>query len=297
MEQDVAQNLRFCFELDAIEDIEPWIDPARNEPGEPLNTGTPRLVMNPSHRHDGKSPEGLRFLSWFGLTLGHYWISTPLGEVLRYSDETAQRWNLQSLYVDYQVGRLFFDLLEKLPLSLEPVPPDLAAVASDPDWYARSEAWANVDEEDADDSESRRDLWYEALEWWHQREIDTGYLIAGEFFQMWRVEEDVFFRWWCSDKETESVWSLPEGQIKMNIADFTSSCYSFFNGFLTEMRERVEKIERDGWHRPECHLEIAEVAQQQLEMEALVTRLKDRKPVTAWEIVRGRLDLLRSRLE
>jgi hypothetical protein len=232
-------------------------------------------------------------LNWYGLTHGHYWISTPLGEVLRYSDHTVWHWNLQSPYVDYQVGRLFFDLMEKVPLSLEPVPPDLAAVASDPDWYARSEAWATADE----DSPDKWDLWHDALEWWHQREFDTSYLTAGPFFRMWRVEDDVFFCWWCSAKEKEWAWCLPQGQIKMDVNDFASSCYSFFNGFMAAMRERVEKIEEDGWNHTDCHLDVAELAREQLRIEAVVTGLKDLQPATDWGSLRARLDLLRARVE
>jgi hypothetical protein len=295
----VVKNLRFCFDLDiAIEDIEPWIDSAWNEQSRPVdvNPATPRLVINPSHLNGQPMVEGRRFLHWFGLTYGHFWISTPLGDVLRYSDEAVRRWNLQSPYVDYQVAQLFRDLQEKIPFFLEPVPSDIAALVSDPNWYARSEAWGKVDEEIADDWEWRRDVWDLALEWWHERIFDTGYLTAGPFFQMWRVEDDVFIRW-CSAKETESVWSLPEGQIKVNVADFISSCYSFLDGFITAMGRRVERIERDGWRRVECRLDVAKVAQEQRNVEALVNGLKDQHPMTDWELVRSRLDVVRSHLE
>jgi len=296
----VVENLRFCFDLDiAIEDIEPWIDPAWKDGSDPpdFNPATPRYVINPSHLHGGRTVEGGRFLNWFGLTLGHYWISTPLGDVLRYSDETVWRWNLQSPYVDYQVARLFLYLQELIPLSLEPVPADIAAIVSDPDWYARSEAWCTVDEEKADDWEYRHDLWYGALEWWHQRELDTSYLTHGEFLRMWRVEDDLFLRWWCSEKEWNLTWRLPQGQIKLNVADFVSSCYSFFDEFLTAMRRRVETIEREGWHRADCHLDVAKVAQEQLKMEALVNGLKDQRPATDWGLVRSRLEVVRSHLQ
>jgi hypothetical protein len=50
-------HMRFCFELDAIEVIEPWGEDQDRKP------------------------------HWFGLTSGRYWISTPLGEALRYTDD------------------------------------------------------------------------------------------------------------------------------------------------------------------------------------------------------------------
>jgi len=296
----VLEYLHFCFDLDiSIENIDPWIDPAWTERIRSIDFRpvTPHYVINPSHLSGGRTVEGGRFLNWFGMTLGHYWIATPLGDVLRYSDETVWRWSLQSPYVQYQVGRLFLDLQDTIPLSLDSVPPDIAAVVSDPDWYARSEAWCTIDDENADDCEFRRNLWDDALEWWHERVFDTSYLIGGQFFQMWRVKDDVFLRWWCSDKDWKSAWRLPEGQIKLNVADFISSCYSFLDGFITAMRKRVDGIERDGWHRAECYLNVAEVAQEQLNMEALVNGLKDRRPTTDWGLVRSRLDVLRSHLE
>jgi uncharacterized protein DUF5984 len=66
----VHMPLRFCFELDAVEDIGPW----------------------------GEGED--RKLHWFGLTSGRYWISTPLGEALRYTDEQVKLWDLPSPHVD-----------------------------------------------------------------------------------------------------------------------------------------------------------------------------------------------------
>src|SRR5476651_989771 len=92
----IHMPLRFCFALDAVEDIGPW----------------------------GEGED--RKLHWFGLTSGRYWISTPLGEALRYTDEEVRRCGLASPYVDYQVSRLFEDLQSILPEVLEPVPSDIA---------------------------------------------------------------------------------------------------------------------------------------------------------------------------
>jgi len=104
IESAASSLFRFNFELEPIDDIPPW--------------------------GEGDS----RTLHWFGLTLGHYWVSTPLGDVLRYTDEQVREWEDQSPYVDYQVARIFEDLQCVLPSALEPVPEEIAALIEEGGW-------------------------------------------------------------------------------------------------------------------------------------------------------------------
>jgi hypothetical protein len=72
-----------------------------------------------------------RMLHWFGLTDGWYWIELDGHELLRYSDTTLRRWRGEGYdaarpYVDYQVVRLWEDVIQLAPAVLEPVPADLA---------------------------------------------------------------------------------------------------------------------------------------------------------------------------
>jgi hypothetical protein len=126
--------LQFCFELDRVADVQPW--------GKP---GSARL-------------------HWFGLTSGHYWLATSVGEVLRYTSEIQQRWGLNSPYVDYHIARLFEDLQENLPAVLEPIPSDIASIAFDEQWFSRAREWRD-EESDATCSGGRWELYDAALSW------------------------------------------------------------------------------------------------------------------------------------
>lgn len=91
----------FEFDLADIEDIVPW----------------------------GTAPK--QSLSWFGLTDGVYHMDVHGKQLFRYSDEIRAHWKFQyselkdTPFVDYQVVRLWEDLLEMLPDILNPIPDKL----------------------------------------------------------------------------------------------------------------------------------------------------------------------------
>lgn len=250
--------LRFCFDLDAVEDIEPW----------------------------GENED--RTLHWFGLTSGRYWISTPLGEALRYTDERVKLWNLFSPYVDYQIARFFEDLQLVLPAVFEPVPPDIAALVSDDEWFARAKKWIDG----AENGEERRELCYAAMDWYQNRTLDTMYLVNGPLFHFWRTGEDISVRWEPSGKSPEGVWSTPEGQFTVGVEQFRSSAYAFFSDVLEAMQERVDAIQTGGWHRADCKLDIPLLLKEQQQRTAWVENLKERRSETNWQKVRSLIERL-----
>jgi hypothetical protein len=78
--------------------------------------------------------EGQRYLQWFGLTEGWYWLQVnERDELFRYSPELLAHWQADSFgrepfflpYADYYVVRFWEDVLELLPCILKPLPPDL----------------------------------------------------------------------------------------------------------------------------------------------------------------------------
>jgi hypothetical protein len=88
--------MRFTFQLRQMGAIAPWHD------------------ADGSHAH----------LGWFGLTDGWYWIAAGAAEFFRYSQSLVDKWTrgysgapwLEALpYVDYQVSRLWEDVLGLLP--------------------------------------------------------------------------------------------------------------------------------------------------------------------------------------
>lgn len=258
----MTSTLQICFKLEPVDEIAPW-----GGSGGQLN------------------------LHWFGLTSGNYWISTPLGEVLRYTTEQQKIWNLTSPYVDYNIARLFEDIQDILPFALEPVPADIAALSADRAWHARSVEWMERGEE----SDERLDLWYRANQWWNDRHIDTGYMTSGPNFHFWRVADQVFIRW-EQHSGPAGVWEKPSGQFAIDVAEFQPAVFDFLDKVIMQMGERVQTIATNGWTRPECDLDIQALVREQRERAALVNKNKERRPHTDWNSVRNLLDRLQEEL-
>jgi hypothetical protein len=245
--------MEFYFELDHIEDIAPW--------------------------GQGKD----RKLHWFGLTSGRYWISTPLGEALRYTEEQVKRWGLASSHVDYQVAQFFQDLQHVLPNALEPVPSDIAALVSDNEWFALVEKWIDS----CQNSDERRERYYEAMEWYQTRSLDTMYLVNGPLFHFWRIGNDLSMRWEPTGENPEGVWLVPGGQFTISADQFKSAAYTFFDNLLEAMRGRIENIQSNGWHRADCKLDIPLLVKEQTQRETWIGELKNRRSETNWDTVRN----------
>lgn len=86
-------------------------------------------------------------LSWFGLTDGQYSIHVGDSTLFEYSEHA--RAGGTTRYCDYQVVRLYEDLMDMLPHILEPVPPSLAPYLSGDTaiaWRETYGAWCDRDE-------------------------------------------------------------------------------------------------------------------------------------------------------
>lgn len=252
---------RFGFELDGVLSIAPW----------------------------GEGED--RKLHWFGLTSGHYWLNTPIGEALRYTELQRKSWGLPSPYVDYQVARLFEDLHSILPFALETVPADIAALSSDPIWQARSVEWANAGEEKDD----RWELWSAANEWWNDRHIDTAYLVDGPDFHFWRIADKVVVRW-RQRSGPSGVWETPNGEFVIEAAAFQAAAHEFLDEVTAQMEERVSNIARCGWDRADCTLDIDALVREQEQRTAWVEEVKIRQVNTDWDSTRVALDFLRQEM-
>jgi hypothetical protein len=260
----VVELFRFRFELDAISDIQPW--------GEP----------------------GCENLHWFGLTSGRYWIETPLGEVLRYTPEIMKLWNLPFNYVDYQVARLFEDLQEHLPASLEAVPQDISAHATDRAWLRHVGSW--VDDEACSETEGRR-RWalYEAgMSWWWDREIDTGYLTHGPRISVWRTADDVHFRWTTLENEHSGlpVFVVPNGEFTMGLETFKAAVFGFCKKLMAAMHSRLENIRNGGWDRVDCAIDVNRLLAEHQQRNELLSRVECQAIRTDWPGVRDHLRAL-----
>jgi hypothetical protein len=144
----VVQEAQFHFRLRPVDEILPW--------------GNER----PS-------------LSWFGLSDGWYWLEIDGQELFRVSDTRPKI----PPYVDYQVVRLWEDILEIAPDVLGEVPSDIAAQLCDPDgWLAAVE---RIQADDTLDEE----LVENGLGWWRARYLDSSHLVAAPRLWLWRTGE------------------------------------------------------------------------------------------------------------
>jgi hypothetical protein len=263
----VRERFRFRFELDAASDIQPWGEPGRYS------------------------------LNWFGLTSGRYWIETPLGEVLRYTPEIRKLWNIPFFYVDYQVARMFEDLQEHLPAALEPVPEDIATLATSRTWLKQLSLWA--DEECSElEGRQRWNLYEAAMWWWWQRELDTSHLSHGPRISMWRTRDEVHFRWTTNENEDRDVpvFTVPTGDLTMGLKTFQAAATDFCNDVLSAMRRRIESIQNNGWIRRDCTLDLSGLAAEQKHREEIFRQVSAKVLETDWLEVRTQLRALNSQM-
>ena len=263
----------FDFELRPLEDIAPWSS---------LSLGS------------GES------LHWFGLTDGFYWLDTGAGELFRYSDALVKHWAQTypnatvCSYVDYQVARLWEDILYMLPSVLEPIPDDLATHirpeglwgtdAGWDHWTSRAFEWADRQEDKTawDELES-------AFRWWSDRRLDAGHLTTKPDVWFWR-EDDLHIRWDNSDRLIDGVpaWASAAGHVSLSVPDFLAEVGSFNDRLMRQMAERVEAIQRH-WSRPEMHIDREGLVKDHQYRSTLLDSALARTPQTDWDAVRTAL--------
>ncbi|MDP3152559.1 MAG: DUF5984 family protein [Archangium sp.] len=189
----------FRFELRGIETITPW------------------------------GPATAPTLSWFGLSDGWSWLQLGGQEVLRAADASGE----SPPYLDYQVVRLWEDLLDLLPSALAPLPADVAAALRDEDsWLTRVEGdLLEVDEN--------------GLSFWSRRKLSLLHLSAPPRVWFWRDGHDLRVVWRPA-QEDRGHWVAASGSLKMPVATFLAEVRSFDQAFLSAMQERVETITKAG---------------------------------------------------
>ena len=207
----------FEFELQPIEAVTPW--------------GTP--------------PDAT--LHWFGLTDGFYRLKVGDQYLLNYTDDIIDHWkqkypvlNAKSkqTWIDYQVVRLWEDILQMLPHSLEPLPRELGAFLEKSDSYIRS--W----EDEIWDSDRNDEVFRDAMAWIGQRYLDSGHLNPAPSIKIWTENDEVSIKWDNRDCVIEGipVWSAQQGIYRMPVGAFLQEVHSFHERLMGEMEERVAAI-------------------------------------------------------
>ena len=205
----------FNFRLTPLAQVQPW--------GEP-----------PSQR-----------LHWFGLTDGQYWLQVGKDALFEYSEAVRQKLGCPR-YCDYQVVRLYEDVLEIVSDVLVPVPADLSPHLSldrRMQWSRAYNAWA----EDAATQTPEEEYWQSidiATSWIGNRTLDSGYLTPSTRIQLWSDDQNVYVEWDHRDKLVDGVeaWTATSGSYAVPKANFIAEVQSFHDRLMAQMSERIGEV-------------------------------------------------------
>lgn len=231
---------------------------------------------------------GEESLHWFGLTDGRYWIRAGEAALLEYA-ESMRELRGAAQYCDYQVVRLYEDLLQMLGHVLEPVPPSLVEyIAGDGalDWHRKLVAW-EAKHGDRLDEDRYWKLLDASTTWVANRRLDTLYLSPSAEIWIWSDESMVTLEWDNRDKLVDGVpaWSAQHGSYRLPKSDFLSEVQSFHARLMGQMADRVARVAA-GALAPNVRIDVPSLQREQLERcraldQALLTPV-----ATDWAAVR-----------
>lgn len=204
----------FNFELLPIEEIEPW-----------------GKAENPN-------------LHWFGLSDGRYWLTIDGHDLFRYQQDAPD----VAEYVEYQVVRLWEDVLEILPAVLDPIPPDLQALVETPEreraWLNAADSW--LDRQPDDPEMDGWDIYHRATGWWANRQLGTTYLTNAPTLHIWRAGDRIFIRWNGARDSAKPVvawrWAVEHAEGSLSLDEFERELVRLDTAFIGAMAQRVTAI-------------------------------------------------------
>jgi Family of unknown function (DUF5984) len=229
--------------------------------------------------------DGEMSLSWFGLTDGWFWLTVKDEELFR-----ARKPREGSQYVNYQVVRLWEDLLDIVPRVLAPVPADVARRLERGwlTWYRSVRTW--VADAEVDDEFDRRAL---SVTWLGERRLATGYLVGGPNVAFWRIDDVVHVAWDNRERmeDGQPIWSASVGHITMSVEDFIGEVRDFNDRLIAEMAERV-KAARTNWPHPEVAIDLEQLDCEQKDRSTWLGKALDAssaRPTEGWDAVRANI--------
>lgn len=271
----------FNFRLRPMGEIDPW---------------------GPIPSPDARTPDWSRRpnLSWFGLTDGWYWLDAGGTELFRYGQAHLEHWARKHAgerwlerteglpYVDYQVSRLWEDVLDMLPDVLEPVPQPLVPALRIDGWWTAWEREAAAALAMALPKREAGDLLYCASRWLGKRFLASGYLVSGPDIVIWSDGQDVHIQWDNRDRliEGHPAWDALLGQHTMPVEAYIEEVRSFDARFIRRMRDRVAMAQAE-WARPDVALDPHLASEHRDRSQWLSRRLKrgaQREPID-WDAV------------
>lgn len=194
-------------------------------------------------------------LDWFGLTDSTYYMNVGNEKLFQYSEEILEYWSKESSYCvsyknpyyDYQVSRLYEDLLDILPNILQAIPQTLygyiSTIEKQKNWeQSLSEIVDSYESVDAIEELNFFDTYDDATQWLYCRKL-IG-LGGGPDILIYRVDERIFIRWDNSDYKQNNIniWSASSGEFELTVEEFLSEVNLFHNKLMKDMEERISFI-------------------------------------------------------
>jgi hypothetical protein len=200
-------------------------------------------------------------LHWFGLTEGIYYLNVGNEQLFRFSKEIIQHWRKQypelnglEHYVDYQVIRLYEDVLKILPDVLNPIPAEANCLIETPSvqkkWIADLTKVL-----EADDDDELYDTCYKVTDWWTYRHLSNMHLNHGPDIWFFRVDDTIHIRWCNDEKKIDGIqpWATVIGDWQLPVAQFIKELESFHNRLMNEMGNRIEILRTNN---PVPHIKV-----------------------------------------
>jgi len=177
-------------------------------------------------------------LHWFGLTDGRYWIKAGEHTLFEYTSCVQERYGV-SRFCDYQVARLYEDVIDLASYALEPVPKALRQYISIDETAQRDHYWTKWCA-----SEKSTDLLDHAGPWMGRRTLDCGYLSPSAHIVFWSDDDTVHIEWDNRGKllKGSPAWSAQVGRWSLPRENFMHEVRSFHDRLMDQMSSRVDEV-------------------------------------------------------
>lgn len=225
-------------------------------------------------------------LHWFGLTDGEYWISAGEATLFEYSEQVQAAG--ANRYCDYQVVRLYEDLIDMLPYVLEPVPKSLMQYVCGETaraWQKTYSDWCDKNYDVLDPSHINQivDL---AVVWTGKRSLDSAYLSPSANIAIWSDDENVHIEWDNRDRlyEGKPAWTALFGAHRMPRREFVEEIRSFHLRLMAQMSVRIQQVQ-EGALSSDIEIDLPGLLKEQAQRSRSLDTALNVSPQTNWKEV------------
>jgi uncharacterized protein DUF5984 len=182
-----------------------------------------------------------RAVSWFELTDGEQVVRLDEQEIFTLEEFSSESGG-KRCWLDYQVVRMWEDLLVLFPYAKRPVPEEIARrLEPGAGWERwRKRAWERMeglDERTAEELE-------QAFSWASRRTLDVGHLVAAPRLTFACIDDVMLAT--CEPRADASSmdwrWVCEPARVELPLQEFIHEVERFANALLTDMEERLAAI-------------------------------------------------------